>query len=304
MYKIVGSKRRPHRQENPYSHTNDYTPPNAFLSVLLCLLAIIFLCIFNVLLIFRSANVAHFIRHTDITGIIGDTDFSYYIVHQFNGLHFHDEELDFNDVEAFIKNEAVSDEIGGVVDGYLKAFAEGDLDYYITTDEVVVIARNLEPEFRELFDHQMTEEDFEYLARTLDDVIDFEGMSVGGIIYDLDIDIDMTIPRLLVTPYLLWGVGLLCALILLTIILLRRKKIDSALLAAGIPVLLAGGIIFAGGIYIAGLPESSGDSLYFLSKVIDGPVLLFNRHGIVTAAAGAIIILISFIFKFIAPKRA
>jgi len=257
------------------------------------------MCTFIVLFVLRSANVANIIRNTDITWVLEETGVSDEIVDRLNELPFLDTELDISDVEEFIKNSAVSDEIGSIADGYIKAFAEGNLDHHLTSADVIGIARSLEPEFSDLFDYNVTEEQYEEIARALDDIVDFQELSVGNIMDEMDID---PAPYIFISSYLLWGVGVLCVVFLLIIYLRRWRNMPDALRAVGTPIALTGLISFAAGMWLGSFPGSPGNALYIASKFLGGPAHLIMQHGIAFIAVGVLIILTSFIVSAIFPK--
>jgi hypothetical protein len=268
---------------------------NGFLSVILSILLFLFSCVFIILLVLRFENAAVIIRNTDILEILDDTEISYYIVHQLNGLPFNDSELDFSDVEEFIRSDAVSNEIGDVVDRYARALARGDFDYHLTTDDILDISKNLEPELQDLFDHHMTEADHEHFARTLDDIVDFEGFSVGGVIDE--IGIDGAIPFISVSHYLLWGVGILCVVLLLLIFLHHRGRFADAFKNAGIPIMLSGFVFLAVWLVFDVYPQMFGDTVYNLARFTGGLTYLIMRYGITLAVAGILSITISIVLK-------
>jgi len=253
--------------------------------------------------VLRTANAATIIQRTDVLGVLADSGFaehSYYITNQLNSLYFHDEELTLEDIEEFIKHDAVSNEIGGVIDDYAKAFVRGDLDYYITIDEIVDIARNIEPELQELFDHRLTEEELEHLAEALDDVIDFEGFKVGYILEDFELD--MTIPNLFLGSTLRWFVGIITLALLVVIFILRRGNIADALMGVGLPVIVSGLLSFACGILMGASPEIFGETFFALSRFLDGPIYLLTQYGFAFAAVGVTLVVVSIVITSASPK--
>jgi len=278
-------------------------PPNLIISVLLSILAVFSLFIFICLLVIRTANAATIIQRTDVLGVLAETGFaehSYYITNQLNGLYFHDEELTLEDLEEFIKRDAVSNEIGGVIDDYARAFVQGDLDHHITTEDIVIIAKNIEPELQELFDHRLTEAELEHLAEALDDVIDFDSFRVGYIIEDYELD--MTIPKLFLGSTLRWVFGLLSLALLVIIFILRRGDIADALLGVGLPIIISGLLSFAFGMAMGARPEMFGETFYALSRFIDGPIYLMTQYGFTFAAVGATLIVVSIVINSSRPK--
>ena len=257
---------------------------NVFLSIVLSVLMFILTCIFTILLVLRIGNVANVIRNTEISEILFETELSYYILYQINSLPFNDVWLELSDVEDFIRSDAVSDEIGNVAGAYVDAIVKGDLDYYLTVDDIIIIVQNLEPELNHLFDHQMTQADYEHLAVILDDIVDFEGNSVGYIVKD--VGVDMKLLRLAVSPFLLWGAGILCAITVLFTFLLHWGRIPDAFLFTGVPIMLSGLVYFAAGMIFVFYPHLLGDTLSRLLRYAVGLALLIVWHGVAFSVAG------------------
>jgi len=277
--------------------------PNAVLSVLLCILAMLLMCTFIALAIIRSLGVGHIIRNTDIVGIIEDAtlgEHTYYIVDTINGLPFNDTEVTLHDIEDFLKREAVTDELDIIIDGYTMAFIMGNLAHHVTTDDIVNMARNLKPEFYDLFGHHLTEDDFEYLAMTLDDIMDFDSLSIDGIMQDFDVD--LSIPMILMSPALIWLAGIFSVLVLALIFIQHRRNIAAASLAVGIPIALTGLMAFIAGLIIGARPEILGERALRFSRFIEDPVYLITQYGFVFMAVGVTILIIAFIFKSVAPR--
>jgi len=280
-----------------------YEKPNSFLSAVLCILAIFTTLVFIILLALRAGNIGYIIRNAEIdfSGIMNDTEMSHYIVNQINGLDFHDSEVNFYDIEEFLMTDAVSDELGVVIGGFAKAFTEGNLDHHLTVDDIADIAKSLEPELEDLFGHKITEEQYLHIAETLDDIVDFSSYTVGGIMEDV-VEVDMAIPFIFFSPYLLWGTGILCILLLLIIFFRRRAYIADALLAVGIPIIIPGSICLLLAFYAGSYPQTFGETFVSLSRFLSGPIQLVMQYGLSFAIAGAAIILISLVFRFISPK--
>jgi len=297
--KLISTRRtKPVKRQN--IKPADTRHANGFLSAVLCIMLFIFSCAFLALFVVRAENTARLIKNIDITGYLANTDIAYYIVHQINALPFNDAEISFTDVENFIMNEAVIEEIGDVVVGYARALARGDMDHHLTPDDIINIAQNLDDEIYELFDHRMTEAEYELLARTLDDVIDFRGLSVGGIIEDVeDFGVDTTFPRLILSSYLLWGAGILCAVTLFIIFMHHRRKISNAFLGAGITIILSGLVFIVAGVIVGSYPEMLSEALYRFTRFTDGLVFLVTRYGMITAAVGVLSVAVSLVLKIL-----
>ena len=261
---------------------------NIFLSIVLSVLMFILTCVFILLLVLRVGNVANVVRNTEIAEILYDTELSYYIQYQLYSLPFNDAWFDLSEVEDFIRSDAVSNEIGNVAGAYVDAIIRGDYDYHLTTGDIVHIMQNLEPELNHLFDYQMTQADYEHLAVILDDIIDLEGFSVGYVIEEVGIDIKLL--RLAVSPVLLWGAGILCAITVLFIFLLHAGRIPDAILFTGFPIMLSGLVYIAAWAILAFYPHILGDTLSGLLRYAGGLLRLILWHGIAFTAAGVLIV--------------
>jgi len=261
------------------------------------------LCAFIGLLVLRTLGVGHIIRNTDIIYYMEDAlvdEHTYYIVDQVNNLPFNNNEVTLEDVEDFIKNEAVSNEIGSIVDGYANAFIMGNHDHHVTTDDIVEMARNLEPEFRDFFDHRMTDSDFDQLAMTLDDILDFDSLTVNGLMEDFDVD--LSIPLILISPTLLWSVGILCLLLLATIYVIRKGNPADASLAVGIALTISGLIAFVGGVFVGANPGVLGETAERYYWYLEEPAHQVSQFGFAFAAVGALIIIISIMYSKVAQR--
>jgi len=325
MYKLSSSssqspsryKKKQNKHETQNTHTRQNAPraqnvhntpdtqkkPSLILSVLLSVVAIFGICFFIALLTVRSFGVGHIIRNTDILGALEDFstgEHAYYIVDQVNGLPFSETEVTLYDIEEFIKREHVTDEIERIVGGYATALMLGNLGHHITVDDIIIAARNIEPELHDFFDHRMTDDDFYRLAQTLDDILDFDSLSLEGILLDLDMDIS-PLPLILLSPVLLWVVGLLSAGILLILFLLRKSNIAAAMFSAGLPVFLSGLISFGAGTLVRAQFETADGEPVQFSRFLEDPVHLFTQLGLITAIAGVAIIVVSLVVRLVRP---
>jgi len=273
---------------------------NGFLTFLLSLFTIIFLFLFIIFFVMRSANAASIIRNTDLTWVLEETGISYDvidIIEQVNELSYIETEIDIAAVEDFLQSNAVSEELGSIIDGYARAFVAGDMDHSITTRDIVDITRNLEPEINELFDRSLTEADFQHIEMILDETIDFSEFTVSSIIEEFYID--MTIPHLLISNTLLWIVGIISAFFLLLLVLHHRRSTPDIFLFTGIPIIIAGLLVFAMGLLVRSSPLLLGDLIYdyyeFYEalRFLGGPLQLIIQHGLLFAVFGTICVVFS-----------
>ena len=268
---------------------------DGILSVLLCTVLFISTCVFSILLLLRADFLPIIIRDIDITEVLEDTEIAYYIINQLNSLPFVEAEVDLYDLQEFIQTEAVSNELGNIFSEYARALGTNDLEFHLTNDDVLRVVQNLEPEFRDLFDHRMTEMDNMVLTRTLDDILDFEGMTASGVIYDAGIDI--VVPRLLFSPLLLWGVGILILAIICVIFLMNSESIPKAFLLTGIPIIISGFLFLITGVVFSTYPDLLSGTLHTLSRLTGAMMHLVIRCGVVLAAIGATSIVVFLILR-------
>jgi len=232
------------------------------------------------------------IRDIDIAMVLENFDDTHYLINQINDLPFHDTIIYYSDVDLFVKTDAVAAEIGDVFERYARALAAGDLDYHITSIDVVNHSRNVEAELHSLFGLEMTKDDIEYLADTLDDILDFNSLSIGGLAEDFDVDI--TLPAFIMSAALLLITGLVCIILFTAVILLRKQNLPIAFLTAGILVTLSGLITFFTGLWLDSSLESLSYSVNRLIIHLDGPANLISQYGFIFSAVGILITVISF----------
>jgi len=309
MQNSRGYRPQPYTKNNANAYrqaAQEYEKPNAFLSVLLCIITIISLCVFIGLLVLRTTGVGHFIRETNVYEIMVNAsegeESTHYIINQVNGLPFHNQDLNLDDLSLFLHRESVSDEIGVIVDGYANAFIMGNLDHHVTSDDIVQMARNLDDDLYEFFGHRMTEADMEHLASTLDDVLDFNSLTINGLTEDFGID--LSVPLVLISPLLLWSVGILCILLLAVIFIIRRGNPVNGAFAVGITLTISGLFAFTGGLFAGANPGAFGETVERYYRYLEYPAHLLSQYGFFFAAVGIITIIISFMVHKVSKRIA
>jgi len=269
--------------------------PGSVVSVLLSVLMFILVCFFIIMMLTSVSNALLILNNAEITELLENTEFAYYFVTQLNSLPFNDYTIVLSDIEDFLKLETVSDEIGRVLNNYVSAINRNDLDYHLTTRNMLGIIQNLEMEVNRMFGLYMTTEEQILLARTLDDVLDFRGMTVSGILYDVGIGI--MVPRLLLSPYSPWIAITLMALTMSLILLIKIKTIPDAFLLSGIPIALSGFLFLLTGLIFGPFQEILTGSLRTLSRLIGIIMDQVIRYGIIFTAIGAALIVAYLVFK-------
>ena len=266
------------------------------LSVLLSVLLFLLTCVFIIMILLRSVNVAESIRNTDLNELLDETEIAHYIISQIYSLPFNNAWIELEYVVDFLQTEAVSNEIDNIVAGYINALNNNDLDYHLTENTVLGIVRNLEPEFRYLLNHYMTEEDNIILTRTLDDIFDFNGMTVSGISYDAGFNV--IVPRLLFSPYMIWVVGVLIVLTMCYIFLHNTRMIEKAFLQNGIPITLSGLMYLTPGVLFGIFPDQMSGRLRTLSLMSASVTHLLIRCGIILTTIGVAFILVYLVMRY------
>jgi hypothetical protein len=177
----------------------------------------------------------------------------------------------------------------------------GNLSHHLTVDDIINSAKNIGPQLHDFFDHRMTNDDYNRLAQTLDDMLDFNSLSLEGILLDFEIDAS-PIPLVLLSPVLFWVIGLLTVGLLVVLFLLRKNSISDAILSVGIPVASAGLISSGVGALVGvSLVTADGEPSLF-SRLLEDPVRLFTLLGLITAAAGVAIVIVSLVIKLLRPS--
>ena len=295
-------RRRSHSQIGRHAISGKHTKKEAhntlnnIFTVLFGIIFIAVLCSFIILLVVRNANIARvtkeMILDIDVAMVLENFDDTHYLINQINDLHFHDKIIYYSDVDLFVKTDAVAAEIGDVFERYARALAAGDLDYHITSIDVVNHSKNVEAELHALFGFEMTKDDIEYLADTLDDILDFNSLSISGLAEDFDLDI--TTPTFIMSTALLWITGLICIVLLTVVILLCKRNLPIAFLNAGILVTLSGLIAFIAGLWFDSSLESLSYSVNRFIIHLEGPANLMSQYGFIFSAIGILITVISF----------
>lgn len=270
-------------------------PANSFISTLLGFLMFVLVCVFILLLAIRTVDTARLIQNTDIAGVLQEEGMSNLIVDQINRLPFVETVVDINDVDEFIRNETVSQEIGRVLENYLEAFAEGDLDHHITQNEVMYIVRSLEPELSDMLNFEMTDADYEYLSSVLDAVLDFSEFSIGNIADQTNVN--LAIPQIAISGNLIIIVGILCVAILLLMVLHHRRSPSDVFKSAGVPIMFSGVMCFLLGFIVRSSTHMLGVVFHRISVLLSGTVSSVLTFSLYAAGLGAAFVVIHIILR-------
>ena len=279
------------------------TVGRTLLSILLAILAFVFTCVLIALLIVRPGNITEIIVNTDVAWIMEETGLDEIILEQVSESVLSDINIDIYDIEEFIKRETVSAEIGKIAEGYMRAILDGDMGFYMSSRDISNIIRAVAPDIREQFDYRITEEDIDEIVKTLDNQVDLQEFSVGRIMEDANVDLSIpgTLPGTLLTIYPLIVISILCALMLLDMFLLHRKKVRNAFLTASIPTMLSGFVYLIPGLLLSSLSSFFGDSvLSIITRFTGGIARLFLMHGLICFGLGIVFLVVCIVINVIA----
>ena len=292
-------RNRTNANDRIYRKRDTFKRPNMVLSFFLYIIAIFLIFSFICLMVLRTAGISNVIQNTDFIHYLEEItvdEHEYYIVDKFNNMPFNNNELTLEDIEDFLKRDSVSAGINSVVEGYAQAFAMGNLQYHVTIEEVIQIAKELDENISEFFNHDMTDDDFEYLAERLDDLLDFDTMTIDGLMEDFDMD--MSVPLLIISPAMRWAAGILSVIMLIVIFAVRGKYPPEASFAVGVPIALAGLISFVAGIFLNTATHAADSIFSRFERFLVEPVTRLMLYGFIFAGAGVLIMIVAKTFSW------
>lgn len=283
-----------------------YTPLRALgialLSVLFGMILFGFVCAFVTMMIVRPANLPKVIVNADVTWIMQETGLDEVILFQVNESYVNDLTIDIYDIDEFLKRENVSEQLSKAAEGYIKAISEGNTGYYISSREIAAIMKALAPDIRDQFNYKMTDEDYDFILNSLDEQVDLKEYRVGNILQEANVDI--AIPAMALSIYPLLVTGILCALLIFDIFLLHRKKVRTAFLTTGIPIILAGLIIVTAGSLIGPFNRwVYNTEVYKLTRLSSGIARIMLTHGLICFLVGVLSLVAFFVIRSLRKNR-
>ena len=301
----------PQQPRNPqYSQYPQYSqrelPPadsagKSVLTFLLSLLSMLFISTFLFLAVIRPGNIENFIGNTDITWVLEQTAVGEQVfgaLENFPAYQYVPIEAD--EIDEFLQRENVTGELANVLGGFVYAFIEGNLDHHVTPNEIVHIARNLEPEIEDHFGYRMTENDFQILETTLNNM-DLEAFTIGRAIDETGMNIGLVSNAFSIYPLIILGV--LSVMSLLTIFAVNGRNIPKALRAVGITILLPGLFYFPLGLILLSLPNLFSGVMYMAVRFMGGPATLMMQYGIICVIIGIALIISGAVVRRSARNR-
>jgi len=235
----------------------------------------------------HPGNASVIIENTDISLVMEEAGLDEVISSVVEALQDTDAPVSITDVEDFLKRASVSEEIGKIAEGYLNAAAKGELDYYISPEDVESFLKTIAPDIQDHFDYDLTDEDVGTISGLLQESIDLSDYSVGKV-FD-DAKIDAALPGILLSVWQMVIACILFVLVTFDIFLFHRKKVRNAFLTAGIPVTLSGfASIIAGMLFGPFHDLLSNTPLEKLTRFTGGIALQFILYGIICLATGVV----------------
>ena len=274
----------------------------AVLSIFLGIILYALVCAFIALLATRPANIPEVILNTDVVWIMEEIGLDEVILQQVNDTVVNDLNINIYDLEEFLKRSNVADELGKAAEGYIKAITEGNTGYYMSSKEIVGFLKAVAPDIRDQFDYRMTDEDYDFILSSLEDQVDLREFRVERILQE--VNVDMAVPGMVLSVYPLIVTAILCALVLFDAFLLHRRKIASAFLTAGIPIVFAGLTYIAAGMLFGFFSNLlGGTALYMITRFTSGIAYMIFTYGLICFAAGVLFVAAYIVIGAIMRKR-
>jgi len=216
------------------------------LSIILSILGFIFITSFIALFVVRPAHIIDIVN-MEIQALVEETEFSEFLTESFQEALPPEAEVSLEIVREFLQRENVSDQINSLAERYIRAFTEGDFDFYISSGDIADMVEVLAPDILEEFGVDLTQQYIDQIAEIIDDYVDLSELRIGRVIEETEVD--LTAPRIVFSPYPLIIMGILSAWFIVNAFLIHRKRIAIAFIMVGMPLLLAG-LTFVGGGFI------------------------------------------------------
>ena len=278
------------------------TITRVFLSVILGIFCFAFILIIVALVSVRPGNIPDIVAGADVTWVLEETDIGEVVVEGLNQSDFIEKNIDIDTIKDFINRENVAAEFGLIAEKYAQAIADGEFDYYLNSKEIVDSIKAIAPEIYEEFGASFTDEDFDLIADSIDEFVDLKEFSVAQVMEQSSVDV--AVPHAIFSAYPLIIASLLCALVIIDIILLQRKKAGNALLAIGIPVSASGLVFLTFGLFIGPLTGLiAGNPVYGAFRLATGMTAAMLILGFVFLVLGVAAIILFSVAKKTRERR-
>jgi hypothetical protein len=263
------------------------------LTVLFCIFGFLLAVAFIAFTAMRPGNIPRVVEAMNVSQIVADAGINDELIEEINASVSGDLEIDRELVEEFLQRENVSAQLDRVAGEFVTAIAEGDFDFFLSSEDIVDILRDIEDDIYEEFDYRLLEEDIDAIVETLNEQGNLEELSVGRILEEAGIDTEAVFsPTLLFSAVPLVITGILGGMILLGIFMLNLKRLKAAFLCTGIMFTAAGLICM-----IAPLLSNLFGGAFGHIDIVTGMLELMLFPGAVCLGFGVAVIVVSFILK-------
>jgi hypothetical protein len=274
----------------------------ALLSILLGILAFAFAFAFVALTIVRPGNIPDMLEQTDITWILEESGLGESIIEGIIADTENEIEIDIHDIGEFLRRDAVSGELGRIAEGYIRAIAEGDLGYALTSRDIAGMLRAIAPDIQDQFGYRLTQDNLDSIIESLDEHLDLRELRVDNLLSTANLD--SSVPFIVFSVYPLIITGILFALAIFNVFLLHRKKVRAAFLTVGVPVFVAGLIFVLAGFLLSALTGLFGGVAAQVLGIMTGGIAhLMLLHGLYCLAAGVLSLVVFSIIKSVKKRR-
>lgn len=206
-------------------------------------------------------------------------------------------QIDSDSINELMQRDSVREAVNNVLQTYTDALIEGNLDYYLTADDLAGILGSIETDIQSTFNITIVDEDYEIISALPEENLKL--LRIGSLSEQTGVD--------LATPYVLLSAQVpiiliaLCILAAFDILVLNRRKITGGLLFAGIPLAISGALFTGIGIILKLRPDigSLSDVISLASGISDRAL----QNGIICLLIGIAMVAIAVIVKTILKKK-
>jgi len=277
------------------------TAVKVIVSILLGILIFGLTIAFVSLFLIRPANIVSIVENTDISWIVEEAGISEELVSDINDFLPDHIYIDVDGIQEFTKRSSVSTEVGIVINRYVRAIAEGNLDYHISPREVISFIRAIAPELEDEFGYEITSEDYDSINEALTTDFDLKEFSAATVLEEAGLDQIMPYTLFSIYPFII--IGILCALIVLNLVLLHRKKVRNSFLALSIPFIISGIILTSAALLLGPMSGMIRSYVAFdYARITSGVADVLLLPSLICFAAGLCFLVIYIILSSIKRK--
>lgn len=213
------------------------------------------------------------------------------------------------EIRAFAENAGLDEALKGLLDQAQNYLTGNSESFEITPEQIIVLVEDNKQNIYDATGYEITEEDLEQIEGVLEEHTETINQAATEVLANPVVKTTMTTVNVVISPYIPIGCFAVCAVcVLLMIPLLRRK--EGVFIFSGIPAILWGGALIAVFVLsstitefvIAQIPMSAAVMTVartVLSAIFD-PVL---KAGIIAASAGAVFVIIYIVLAIVLKAR-